>query len=159
MLKEVKQSSNIHISAIAGAGKTFIAVRYVMYRLLNNSSGLILYVAPCESLCLFFVVWVARRVQWQGRKSLRKKFSIQSVLDRIRVMVSPYKDVMSVHVRGNRLEFQSISQLSIVEENFILAIVDEAHDIYRDGVDHAFLEDLQAEQRILLSNLSPVISS
>ena len=154
MLKEVKQSSNIHISAIAGAGKTFIAVRYVMYRLLNNSSGLILYVAPRESLCSFFVVWVARRVQWQGRKSLQKKFSIQTVLDRIRVMVSPYKDVMSVHVRGNRLEFQSISQLSIVEENFILAIVDEAHDIYRDGVDHAFLEDLQAEQRILLSNLS-----
>ena len=152
MLKEVKQSSNLHISAIAGAGKTFIAVRCVMDKLLNNSSGLILYVAPCESLCLFFVHWVARRVQ--GRGSLREKFSIQSVLERIRVMPYPYKDVMSVYVRGNRLEFQSISQLSMVEENFLLAIVDEAHDIYRDDVDHAFLEALQAEQRILLSNLS-----
>ena len=152
MLKEVKQSSNIHISAIAGAGKTFIAVKCVTDRLLNNSSGLILYVAPSESLCLFFVHWIARRVQ--GRSSLREKFSIQSMLDRIRVMPSPYKDVMSVHVRGNHLEFQSISQLSMVEENFLLVIVDEAHDIFRDGVDHAFLEALQAERRILLSNLS-----
>ena len=152
ILKEVKQSSNIHISAIAGAGKTFIAVKCVTDRLLNTSSGLILYVAPCESLCLFFVHWVARRVQ--GRGSLREKFSIQSTLDRIRVMVSPYKDVMSVHVTGNCVEFKSISQLSMVKENFLLAIVDEAHDIYREGVDHAFLEDLQAEGRILLSNLS-----
>lgn len=69
-------------------------------------------------------------------------------------MVSPYKDVMSVHVTGNCVEFKSISQLSMVKENFLLAIVDEAHDIYREGVDHAFLEDLQAEGRILLSNLS-----
>ena len=154
MLKEVNRSSNIHISAIAGAGKTFIAIKYVTDMLLNRSSGLILYVAPCESLCLFFVHWVARRVQ--GRSSLQEKFSIQSVLERIRVMSSPYKDVMSVHVSSNRLEFQSISrsQLSMVEENFLLAIVDEAHDIYRDGVDHAFLKDLQAERRILLSNLS-----
>ncbi len=152
MLKEVNRSSNIHISAIAGAGKTFIAIKYVTDMLLNRSSGLILYVAPCESLCLFFVHWVARRVQ--GRSSLQEKFSIQSVLERIRVMSSPYKDVMSVHVSSNRLEFQSIS-LSMVEDNFLLAIVvDEAHDIYRDGVDHAFLEDLQAERRILLSNIS-----
>ncbi len=155
ILKEVKmkmQSSSIHISAIAGAGKTFIAVRLVMDELCNNSSGLILFVAPPPSLCLFFVHWLGRRVH--GRRRLREKFSIQSVLERIRVMHYPYKDVMNVQVTGNRLDFQSISQLDMVKENFLLAIIDEAHDVYRDGVDHAFLDDLHAERRVILSNLS-----
>ena len=156
ILKQMKvlfaSESNIHISAVAGAGKTFIAVRLVMDMLLNNSDGLILYVAPCESLCLFFIHWVARRVQ--GRSSLRDKFSVQSVLDRIRVMPSPYKELMRLHVAGNRLEFQSISDIGVVGQNFLLAVLDEAHDIYRDSVDHAFLKDLQAERSILLSNLS-----
>ena len=154
ILKQAKvlfaAGSNIHISAVAGAGKTFIAVRLVIDMLLNNSDGLILYVAPCESLCLFFIHWVARRVQG----SLRDKFSIQSVLDRIRVMPSPYKELMRLHVAGNRLEFQSISHIGMVGQKFLLAVLDEAHDIYRDGVDHTFLKDLQPERSILLSNAS-----
>ena len=156
ILKQMKvlfaSETNIHISAVAGAGKTFIAVRLVMDMLLNNSNGLILYVAPCKSLCLFFIHWVARRVQ--ERSSLRDKFSIQSVLERIRVMPSPYKELMRLHVAGNRLEFQSISHICVVGQKFLLAVLDEAHDIYRDGVDHRFLKDLQAERSILLSNLS-----
>eukprot|EP00434_Breviolum_minutum_P020760 symbB.v1.2.018312.t1/scaffold1456.1/size117650/2 len=156
ILKQMKvhfaSESNVHISAVAGAGKTFIAVRLVMDTLLNNSDGLILYVAPCKSLCLFFIHWVARRVQ--GRSSLRDKFSIQFVLDRIRVMPSPYKELMRLHVAGNRLEFQSISHIGVVGQTFLLTVLDEAHDIYRDGVDHAFLKDLQSERSILLSNLS-----
>ena len=156
ILKQMKAlfatESNIHISAVAGAGKTFIAVRLVMDMLLNNPDGLILYVAPCESLCLFFIHWVARRVQ--GRSSLRDKFSIQSVLDRIRVMASPYKELMRLHVAGNRLDFQSISQIDVVGQKFLLTVLDEAHDIYHEGVDHAFLKDLKSERSILLSNLS-----
>ena len=156
ILKQAKvlfaAGSNIHISAVAGAGKTFIAVRLVMDMLLNNSDGLILYVAPCESLCLFFIHWVARRVQ--GKSSLRDKFSIQSVLDRIRVMPSPYKVLMRLQVAGNRLEFQPISHIGVVGQKFLLAVLDEAHDIYRDGVDHKFLKNLQPERSILLSNVS-----
>ena len=156
ILKQMKvlfaSESNIHISAVAGSGKTFVAVRLVMDTLLNNSDGLILYVAPCKSLCLFFIHWVARRVQ--GRSSLRDKFSIQSVLDRIRVMASPYKELMRLHVAGNRLEFQSISHSNVFGQKFLLTVLDEAHDIYRDGVDHAFLKELQSERSILLSNLS-----
>ena len=144
--------SNIHISAVAGSGKTFIAVRLVMDTLLNNPDGLILYVAPCKSLSLFFIHWVARRVQ--GRSSLRDKFSIQSVLDRIRVMASPYKELLRLHVAGNRLDFQSISHSGVFGQKFLLTVLDEAHDIYRDGVDHAFLKNLQSERSILLSNLS-----
>ena len=155
-LKQMKAlfaaGSNIHISAVAGAGKTFIAVRLVMDMLLKNSDGLILYIAPCESLCLFFIHWVARRVQ--ARSSWRDKFSIQSVLDRIRVMHSPYKELMRLHLTGNRLELQSISHIGVVGQKVLLAVLDEAHDIYRDGVDHTFLKDLQAERSILLSNLS-----
>eukprot|EP00434_Breviolum_minutum_P005739 symbB.v1.2.005055.t1/scaffold291.1/size238869/20 len=156
LLKQAKvlfaAGSNIHISAVAGAGKTFIAVRLVMDTLLNNSGGQILYVGPCKSLCLFFIHWVARRVQ--GSSSLREKFSIQSILDRIQVMASPYKELMRLHVTGNRLEFQSISHIGVVGQKFLLAVLDEAHDIYRDGVDHAFLKDLQPERSLLLSNLS-----
>ncbi len=40
------------------------------------------------------------------------------------------------------------------KENFLLAVNDEAHDVYRDGVDHAFLDDLHAERKVILSNLS-----
>ena len=42
----------------------------------------------------------------------------------------------------------------MVKENFLLAVNDEAHDVYRDGVDHAFLDDLHAERKVILSNLS-----
>jgi len=65
----------------------------------------------------------------------------------------PYKDVMSVRVKGNRLDFQSTSQLG-VKENFLLAVIDEAHDVYRDGVEHAFLDDLHTDRKVILSNLS-----
>ena len=69
-------------------------------------------------------------------------------------MASPYKELMRLHVAGNRLDFQSISQIDVVGQKFLLTVLDEAHDIYHEGVDHAFLKDLKSERRILLSNLS-----
>ena len=59
---------------------------------------------------------------------------------------------MSFGIDGNWLVNSPVQGGEVME--FVLLIVDEAHDLYRSDVDHSFLERIQARQKLLLSNLS-----
>ena len=72
--KEIKEtgklSTAVHLSSVAGAGKTFLAVELMIDTVKQNSSGQVLFVAPSASLSLHFL-------RWLGRRAAREKFDFK----------------------------------------------------------------------------------
>eukprot|EP00435_Cladocopium_sp_Y103_P048813 s131_g14.t1 len=129
-----KLSTAVHVSAVAGAGKTFVAVELMIDALKQNSSGQMLFVAPSESLCLHFV-------RWLGRRAVREKFDFKSVLDRVLVMNHPYECLMKCCIKENSMAL--IPCLPASEEarqSFLLQVVDEAQDVFFDNVQNFVLD-------------------
>ncbi|CAE7761106.1 unnamed protein product [Symbiodinium sp. KB8] len=75
-LKEMEGLDNVHLSAPAGAGKTFVAVQHVLEHLNTHPSARLLYVAPSESLGLHFIRWLSMRLA--SRKNHREPELVQS---------------------------------------------------------------------------------
>ena len=151
-LQQVKLHKNVHIRAVAGAGKTFIAVQHMLETLQRHASGTVLFIAPSPELCLFVIRWLIRKLSLAGLVG-----RLEGFMGRMNVMYKPYKSLMSVGVDNGRLVFTTLRNSTSVAM-FLLAVVDEAHDIYRPDVDHAFLESVQARQYLLLSSLSQASS-
>ena len=151
-LQEVKLHKNVHIRAVAGAGKTFIAVQHMLETLQRHALGTVLFIAPCPELCLFVIRWLVRKLSLAGLLG-----RLEELMGRFNVMYKPYESLMSVGVDNGRLVFTPLRNTSVAM--FLLAVVDEAHDIYRPDVDHAFLEKVQARQYLLLSSLSRLPAS
>ncbi|OLP75615.1 hypothetical protein AK812_SmicGene44561, partial [Symbiodinium microadriaticum] len=85
-LKEMEGLDNVHLSAPAGAGKTFVAVQHVLEHLNTHPSARLLYVAPSESLGLHFIRWLSMRLA--SRKNHREPELVQS---RIEHMLSRFQ--------------------------------------------------------------------
>ena len=139
------KSSFLHLSAVAGAGKTFLAVQLVI-ETLKNSAGQILFVAPNLPLCFYFM-------RWLGRRGMHEKISLQSLLDRV-VVLTPDTNFMNLAVQGGRLVGSPNSKLS--KSKFDLTVVDEAHDIFKqpDVLESGFLSKVDTKRWLVLSNLS-----
>ncbi len=136
------KSSLMHLSAVAGSGKTFLAV-HIVVEALKSTAGQILFVAPSLPLCLYFL-------QWLGRRGKDEKISLKSLLDRI-VLLMPNTDFMKLVVEGGRL----VGSPSGTVSKFELTVVDEAHDIYtHDVLASGFLNRVDTKGWLLLSNLS-----
>ena len=132
------------MSAPAGAGKTFVAVQCACNKITKSSEGLVLFVAPSISLGLYFFQWLAQRCA--------KDLSLDNVLSRIVLMISPYASFLSLHAEGGRLKPRCLSESWM---QFILAIVDESHDVFRSTEYHSFFDyKVEAEQCLLLSSKS-----
>ncbi|CAL1142936.1 unnamed protein product [Cladocopium goreaui] len=132
------------MSAPAGAGKTFVAVQCACNKITKSSEGLVLFVAPSISLGLYFFQWLAQRCA--------KDLSLDNVLSRIVLMISPYESFLSLHDEGGRLKPRCLSESRM---QFILAIVDESHDVFRSTEYHSFFDyKVEAEQCLLLSSKS-----
>ena len=150
-LQEVKLHKNVHIRAVAGAGKTFIAVQHMLETLQRHTLGTVLFIAPSPELCLFVIRWLVRKLSLAGLLG-----RLEELMGRFNVMYKPYESLMSVGVDNGRLVFTPLRNTGVAM--FLLAVVDEAHDIYRPDVDHALLEKVQARQYLLLSSLSQASS-
>ena len=139
------KSSFLHLSAVAGAGKTFLAVQLVI-ETLKNSAGRILFVAPNLPLCFYFM-------RWLGRRGMHEKIFLESLLDRV-VVLTPDTNFMKLAIQGGRLVGSPSSALS--KSKFDLTVVDEAHDIFKqpDVLESGFLSKVDTKRWLVLSNLS-----
>ena len=106
----------MHLSAVAGSGKTFLAVHIVL-ETLKSTSGQILFIAPSLPLCFYFIRWLGRRSKHEG-------IFLKSLLDRV-VILTPNTNFMKLVVKGGCLVGNPSSTLS--ESKFELTVVDEAH--------------------------------
>ena len=75
----------IHLSAAAGAGKTFIAVKWVLDHL-RMSSGKVLYIAPNKALVFHFIRWLLAFAH-------ADRDSLSRYLSRLLVLYEPYDQV------------------------------------------------------------------
>ena len=142
-------STTVHLSAVAGAGKTIVAVELMIATLKENPTGQMLFVAPSASLCLHFLRWLGRRA------AREKNLKFDSLLNRVLVMNHPYKCLMRCCIRGNSMA--SISCLPASDEanqSFILQVIDEAQDVFFENVHHVFLDSISSgcKEQLLLSS-------
>ena len=152
--QEIKQaqrsSSTVHLSAVAGAGKTFIAVQLVLETFQQNPSGHVLLIAPRISLCFLFVVWL-------GRRAKEENLDFDRLLKRLVVVSKPYDRLMTLEVDGARIKARD----SVTTE-FLLEVCDEAQDVYIDVgfdadngvVSHPVLKELKSHRKLHLSSHS-----
>lgn len=144
---------DVHLSACAGAGKTFLAIEYARYILETGLGDDILYVAPSASLGFYFVRWLLLRCASKEKLLHLRSRQVKAFMKRLYVLYPPYDCLMNFGTDGNWLVNSPVQGGTEVMK-FMLLIVDEAHDLYRSDVDHRFLERIQAEQKLLLSNRS-----
>ena len=144
-IKDLIEGEDVHLSAPAGAGKTFVAAQCALDKLRSNHEGHILFVAPSIALGLYFVRWLAQSPPSRGK--------LHVLLRRIVLMEHPYQHFLSLHVDGDRLGWTTLPDSKM---RFLLTIIDEAHDIFCTDGNSAFLEEkIEAPRQVLfLSSVS-----
>ncbi|CAK9058610.1 unnamed protein product [Durusdinium trenchii] len=148
-LSKLDESNRIHLKAAAGSGKTFVAAQKVVNTLLGHPEGQVLFVAPCKTLCLHFVRLLLM-MDTGGRAE-------ELVCARLKVMYNnPFKCFMTVRIVDNKRRITFQEEKNTAERELILAVVDEAHDIFCPRVVQKHLKETlqRSKQSILLSDLS-----
>lgn len=149
-------SKELHLSAPAGAGKTFVAVQFALDKVYENwnSKGRILYVAPRPALGLHFVQWLIARHQALG---IQEGFdaNVEELLARVVLMHEPYNRLISLHVGpGGRLEETLLqTHVAAIASSCFLSIFDEAHELFASDQMSQIYKDAPGE-KLLLSDLS-----
>ena len=136
----------IHLSAAAGAGKTFIAVKWVLDHL-RMSSGKVLYIAPNKALVFHFIRWLLAFAH-ADRDSSSRYFS------RLLVLYEPYDQVRVPVINGNQILFESAT---VELKPCQVKVLDEAHCIFCADTDSLIqdrLKSYSARSTVLLSDLS-----
>ncbi|CAE7377564.1 unnamed protein product, partial [Symbiodinium microadriaticum] len=159
-LKEMEGLDDVHLSAPAGAGKTFVAVQHVLEHLNTHPSARLLYVAPSESLGLHFIRWLSMRLA--SRTSAHRHHSepalvqsrIQQVLSRITLLHSPFKDFQLPSLDGNHI-LRRVAEPGA--EQCDMVVYDESHHIFSlppEEMSSTLLPSLSAKRRLILSDES-----
>eukprot|EP00435_Cladocopium_sp_Y103_P066112 s485_g28.t1 len=136
----------IHLSAAAGAGKTFLAVKWVLDHL-KMSSGKVLYIAPNKALVFHFMRWLLAFAH-------ADRDSSSAYLARLLVVCEPYDQVQMPVIKGNQILLASVASDL---EPYQVKVLDEAHSIFTSDKDLLIQERLRtysARNTILLSDLS-----
>ena len=143
---DVHLDEDIHVRAPAGAGKTFVALCYVLEKLkLSGSSwGKILYICPGRALVFHFLQWLLIHPEHALPDVSRKE-----LLQRVVVMHHPYDKFMSVDIQDSRIV---LDELKTAPKELLLAVFDESHDIFRTA--SSVVQKVHAHQKILLSDVS-----
>eukprot|EP00438_Fugacium_kawagutii_P015117 Skav214608 [mRNA] locus=scaffold57:999581:1002537:- [translate_table: standard] len=142
---------NIHLTAPAGGGKTFVALHYVLTminKLGSSNHGKFLYVSPSRALIYHFIQWLlmhAKHVQ----KDVSNVDDTNHLLDSLLVMHAPDVTLMSVRVRDGAIVLEPCLTNA---EHFSLAVFDEAHETLREN--SQVFEAVSAQRKILLSDFS-----
>eukprot|EP00434_Breviolum_minutum_P017022 symbB.v1.2.015019.t1/scaffold1113.1/size137147/3 len=144
----IRSSRTAHVSAVAGAGKTFIAVQLVLETFQQNPSGHVLLIAPCISSCYLFVVWL-------GRRAKQENLDFDRLLKRLVVVSKPYDRLLTLEVDGARIKASDSDT-----REFLLEVCDEAQDVYidvgayRGAWSHPVLKELKIHRGLHLSSHS-----
>ncbi|CAE7244678.1 unnamed protein product [Symbiodinium sp. CCMP2592] len=155
-LKEMEGLGDVHLSAPAGAGKTFVAVQHVLEHLNTHPSARLLYVAPSESLGLHFLRWLSVRLA--SRKNHSEPALVESrikqILSRITLLHSPYKHFQLPSLEGDRILRRVAGPDA---EKCDMVVYDESHHIFclpPEEMSSTLLPSLSAKRRLLLSDES-----
>ncbi|CAE7354175.1 PUB13, partial [Symbiodinium necroappetens] len=149
-LSVIRGSDMVHLSAPAGAGKTFVAVERVIDALnpgADEPAPRVLYVAATVELIYYFVQWLAVRI-----RSQKKDLELLSALV---VLFKPYKNLLRLRMpvlQEGDIEFEAVVMTHDKNSKFDLLVIDESHNMYQDGVDRGILDDLHGSKRLLLSD-------
>jgi len=146
----------VHLTAPAGAGKTFVAQQIVLDLLKDLSrSGIILFSARTVPLCLFFVKWLVKRCHGE----VEDEQMIKTLVERVQVLHAPYEQgplAVKLNEEKGEIEFVGVPEGGKAQA-ILLVVEDEAHHTYGDPE-----LKLQVErqilrlpcQRLLLSDVS-----
>ena len=157
-LSEMQSSNKIHLAAPAGAGKTFLAIHFLVDMLRNASSGRVIYITRSKELVYHFLQWITMRLaSLFPRKRIMAK--IQDAFSRMIVVYEQdgrYSKCYRPEVAETTSRFLELKALRPVDarENFALVIVDECHNIFRPDVSYDFMERLRYDRLLLLSDPS-----
>ena len=147
--------SYIHVEAPAGAGKTFVALNYLLSRLQSHPTMTALYVARNRALCLFFVRWIIKREP--------NPLNRLGLLRRLQVLFEGDEREPPFALGPQRVMLKNgviqVESSHSDTHNFSLTIVDEAHHIYtnplcRECVGAYVLPPTEARHLMLLSDIS-----
>eukprot|EP00435_Cladocopium_sp_Y103_P044015 s563_g12.t1 len=139
-IKELMKHGDVHLSSPAGSGKTFVAAQCALDKLRGSPDGKILFVAPSIGLGLYFVRWLAH--------SSADYAQLDVLLKRMVLMQYPYKQFLSLHVEGDRLRTTTLPHSKM---QFLMTIIDEAHDVFCAAAGQEFLEEkVEAPRQVLL---------
>ncbi|CAE7246880.1 VAC8 [Symbiodinium sp. CCMP2592] len=149
-LSAIRGSDMVHLSAPAGAGKTFVAVERVVDALTpaaDEPTPRVLYVAATVELIYYFVQWLAVRIESQ-KKDLE-------LLSALAVLFKPFKKLLRLRMpvlQDGRIEFEAVNINHEKNDKFDLLVIDECHNLYQDRVDRGIIDDLHCSRRLLLSD-------
>jgi hypothetical protein len=147
--------SYIHVKAPAGAGKTFVALNYLLHRLQSDSTMTALFVARNRALCLFVVRWIIKREP--------NPLSRLGLLRRLQVLFEGDEREDPFALGPQRVMLKNgviqVKSSDDTQKLFSLTIVDEAHHIYtnplcRKCVGAYVLPPTDARHLMLLSDIS-----
>ena len=136
---------DIHLSAPAGSGKTFLAVHYLLTKIKLGDQRQVLYIAPSRPLILHFIRWVIMNAASQLPST-----SPEDLLKRFAFMQRPYEWHMSASLQGSRIVLKEMRAQP--KDAFLLAIFDEAHEMFNWNSE--LFEKVNAVQKMLLSDIS-----
>ena len=122
---EQGQCRRVHITAPAGAGKTFVALD-IMYDLLkNHSEKTVLFCVKNRPLALTVAKWMVRRIKRE------KKGHSGTALRRFHVLFQPFEQgPRTVEIVGGKIQPTTVQELL----EFDMVVVDEAHHVWKDSV-------------------------
>ena len=145
-LRDISRLANVHLSAPAGAGKTFVAVRRVLDVL--DSGARVLYVAPTRELAHHFVYWIITRLASRSVPEALSTSSIQGVLARMLVLHKPYEVFLSVVIEEGSIDLKPVEGICPLK----LMVIDESHNIFRADESQGRLGQVECGNRLLLSD-------
>ena len=136
----------VHLTAPAGAGKTFVAQQIVLDLLKDLScEGIILFSARTVPLCLFFVKWLVKRCL-NSRIEVEDEQMMKTIVERVQVLHPPYEQgplAVKLNEEKGDIEFVGVPEGGKVQ-SILLVVEDEAHHTYGDPE-----LKLQVERQIL----------
>ena len=136
----------VHLTAPAGAGKTFVAQQIVLDLLKDLScEGIILFSARTVPLCLFFVKWLVKRCL-NSRIEVEDEQMMKTIIERVQVLHPPYEQgplAVKLNEEKGDIEFVGVPEGGKVQ-SILLVVEDEAHHTYGDPE-----LKLQVERQIL----------
>ena len=147
-LKELSEylHEDVHLSAPAGGGKTFLAVRHAIIKLRLSSKGKIIFISPNRPLCFHFVHWLLMH----ARSSL-PNVSRNQLVQRLVFMHAPYDRFWRAEIAAD--SYIVLEELKAVPpDDLVLAIFDEAHAILRTN--HGIFHEVRAKCKLMLSDRS-----
>ena len=153
-LEEMDGEKDVHLSAPAGAGKTFVAMQRVLEGLGGPASDArVLYVAPSKPLLLFFLRWLAMRLTPQKEADGPSNFeNFENALQRLFLLHHPYNRFILPELQQGRIILRPGTP-EPEDSMFHLAVYDESHKIFgEDAVDRTLLDRVNALRRLFLSD-------